>query len=206
MLDLLEPFGGNTREKGNRSKKGTIGCHPRGRHHVFTHFPTDPMCEVCRKTQATWATWKIKLKNRVGGIAFSGQFGDFIKADQKILNVDKWFEMWTHNYSKRARGLHELVSQLSSDNKGCVGCHVVFTKILTFPLKTGEGQHGQCNRVYQSWSSFTVESWRKRSTLLRNDRSARKSHLRVKEGTAIALGVQSGSPVEWWDCAMEYGC
>ena len=130
--------GGNPPEKGDRSKKGTIGCHPRGRHHVFTHFPKDPMCEVCRKTPATWATWKVKLKNRVGGIAFSSQFGDFIKADQKILNVDNESRCGHKKYSKRARGLHELGSQLSGDNKGCVGYHVVFTKIPTFPLKKRE--------------------------------------------------------------------
>ena len=74
----------------------------------------------------------------MGGIAFSAQFGDLIKADQKILNVDNESRCGHKKYSKRARGLHELGSQLSSDNKGCVGYHVVFTKILTFPLKKRE--------------------------------------------------------------------
>ena len=31
-----------------RSKKGIVGSNPRGDHYRFTHFPKDPICELCK--------------------------------------------------------------------------------------------------------------------------------------------------------------
>ena len=38
---------GDTLAEDTKSKKSIIGSPPRGSHHVFTHYPKDPKCEVC---------------------------------------------------------------------------------------------------------------------------------------------------------------
>ena len=54
-----------------KSKTGIIGFQPRGNHNVFTHYPKDPKCEVCKKTKTRRARCRIKPKRRVVGIALS---------------------------------------------------------------------------------------------------------------------------------------
>ena len=50
-------------------KKGIISSQPRGNHNVYTLYPKDPHCEVCKKTNTTRARCRLKLKKRVDGIA-----------------------------------------------------------------------------------------------------------------------------------------
>ena len=39
--------------KETKSKKGIIASQPRGNHNVYTHYPKDPLCEVCKMTTTT---------------------------------------------------------------------------------------------------------------------------------------------------------
>ena len=79
--------GRNALAKDTKSKKSIIGSQPRENHKVFTHYPKDPNCEVCKKTEKTRAKCRIKPKERVDGIARSTKFGQLNTADHKILNV-----------------------------------------------------------------------------------------------------------------------
>ena len=56
-------------QKTPRARKGIIGSQPRGTRNVYTHFPKDPICEVCKK-KTTRAKSGIKPKKRVDGGAF----------------------------------------------------------------------------------------------------------------------------------------
>ena len=69
---------------------------------MFTHYPKDPECGVCRKTKTTRARFQIKPKKCVDGIASSTQFGDLITADHTILNAEK---------ESRCRYKHALIVQ-----------------------------------------------------------------------------------------------
>ena len=80
--------GRNILAKDTKSKKSIIGSQPRENHNVFTHYPKDPNCEVCKKTEKTRAKCRIKPKKRVDGIARSTKFGELNTADHKILNVE----------------------------------------------------------------------------------------------------------------------
>ena len=85
---VVTDAGGDTLAKDTKSKKGIIGSQPRGTRSVYTHFPKDPICEVCKKTTAR-ARCRIKPKKRVDGSALFTQFGDYlITANHKILNVE----------------------------------------------------------------------------------------------------------------------
>ena len=66
--------------KNTESKKGIIDSQPRRNDNVFTDYPKDPSCEVCKKTKTIRASCKIKPKKR--------KFGDLITPDQTILNVE----------------------------------------------------------------------------------------------------------------------
>ena len=54
-----------------------------GKHSVYTHFPKDPNCDICLKTQITRASWR----RRAGTVVPRAEnFGDLTTADHKILS------------------------------------------------------------------------------------------------------------------------
>ena len=116
---------GNTLAKDTKSKKGIIGSQPRG--NVFTHFPKDPNCEVCKKTRTTRAGCRLNPMRRVDGGAFSTIFGDVITADNKIQNVENEsrcghkrnapivqddFTNWIQRYPMKTKESSEIMSCL----------------------------------------------------------------------------------------------
>ena len=53
-----------------------------GKHCVYTHFPKDPTCDICLKTEITRAS----CRRRAGTVVPRAEhFGDLITADHKIL-------------------------------------------------------------------------------------------------------------------------
>ena len=138
---------GDTLEKDTKGKKGIIGAQSRGNHNVFTHYPKDPNCEVCKKTKATRARFWIKPKKRVYGIAPSTQFGDLITAGHKIQNVENGLRCG-HKRCNPARWLFELDPELSDGNKRNIGNNVVFTKISFCVTEAGKNLHTQFQRVF----------------------------------------------------------
>ena len=54
-----------------------------GKHSVYTHFPIDRNCEICKQTKIT----RPPCRRRVGGaVPRAGNFGDLITADHKVLS------------------------------------------------------------------------------------------------------------------------
>ena len=109
LLSVVTDSGQDTLAKETKSKKGIICPQTRGNRNVFIHYPKDPNCEVCKKTKPTRARCRIKLENRVDGIAISKKFGD-LKFDQfrsQILNVENEPRVGSER-SSRAQWFHEL--------------------------------------------------------------------------------------------------
>ena len=48
---VLTDAEGDTRAKDTKCEKVIIGSQPKRNHNMFTHFPNDPNCEVCKKTK-----------------------------------------------------------------------------------------------------------------------------------------------------------
>ena len=99
LLSVVTDSGQDTLAKETKSKKGIICPQTRGNRNVFIHYPKDPNCEVCKKTKPTRARCRIKLENRVDGIAISKKFGD-LKFDQfRSQNSERWewAEEWAVN-------------------------------------------------------------------------------------------------------------
>ena len=56
-----------------------------GKHSVYTHFPKDPICDVCLKTKIT----RGSCRRRAGTVVPRAEhFGDLITADPKILSEE----------------------------------------------------------------------------------------------------------------------
>ena len=54
-----------------------------GKHSVYTHFPKDRNCEICKRTKITRAP--CRRRNR-GAVPRAENFGDLITADHKVLS------------------------------------------------------------------------------------------------------------------------
>ena len=54
-----------------------------GKHSVYTHFPKDRNCEICKRTKIT----RAPCRRRNGeAVPRADKFGDLIKADHKVLS------------------------------------------------------------------------------------------------------------------------
>ena len=54
-----------------------------GKHSVYTHFPEDRNCEICKRTKIT----RAPCRRRSGGaVPRAENFGDLITADHKVLS------------------------------------------------------------------------------------------------------------------------
>ena len=54
-----------------------------GKHSVYTHFPKDRNCEICKRTKITRAPCRRRKGEAVSRAA---NFGDLITADHKVLS------------------------------------------------------------------------------------------------------------------------
>ena len=195
-------LGGDTLAKDTQSKEGIIGSQPRGNHNVFTHYPKDLKCEVCKKTKTTRARCRTKTKKCVDKIAPSAEFGAPITADDKILNVENElrcghknalivqndFTNWTQS--------HPMKTQDTSETTSCLHR---FLPPSQKQERDNSKSFMQACQVLQ-WSHDTSNPHRSETNGV-----AERAVSRVKERTAIAL-VQSGLPEDWWDSAMERCC
>ena len=54
-----------------------------GKHNVYTHFPKDRNCEICKRTKITRAPCR---RRNGGAVPRADNFGDLITADHKVLS------------------------------------------------------------------------------------------------------------------------
>ena len=141
---------------------------------VFTQFPKDPNCEVCKRTKTTRARFRIKPKKRVDGIALSSTFEDLITADQKKLNVESESRCGHKTRSNRARWFHELDSESSDEIETK---HRRQWRVYNYFFLRHRSQkeiHRQFKRFYWSVSRSSMGSWRMHPSSRKNERRGRK--------------------------------
>ena len=89
-----------------------------GKHNVYTHFPKDRNCEICRRTQIT----RAPCRRRIGGAVHRAEnFGVLITADHKVLSescesrnnrryaivVQDLATQWIHSYPCKTKTLRK---------------------------------------------------------------------------------------------------
>ena len=57
-----------------------------GKHSVYTHFPKDRNCDICKRTKITRAPCR---RRNGGAVPRADKFGDLITADHKVLSDNR---------------------------------------------------------------------------------------------------------------------
>ena len=170
-----------------------------GKHSVYTHFPKDRNCEICKRTKIT----RAPCRRRNGeAVPRAVNFGDLITADHKVLSdncesrnnhryavvvqdlATQWIQAYpckkqnfTRNPEKLAKnpGTREETKSLYTDNS----------------LEFGKA----CEDL--SWNHCTSTPHRSETNGI-----AERAVRRVKEGTSAVL-LLSGLNESWWADSME---
>ena len=113
-----------------------------GKHSVYTHFPKDRNCEICKRTKIT----RAPCRRRNGeAVLRADTFGDLITADQKVLSDNcesrnnHRSAIWPLNGSRRIRAkmrLHKKPREACKSSWNPRGYQKSFT--LTIPWNSAK--------------------------------------------------------------------
>ena len=170
-----------------------------GEHSVFTHFPKDRNCEICKRTKITRAPCRRRNGEAVPRAA---NFGDLITADHKVLSdncesrnnhryavvVQDLATQWIQAYPCKTKTSQETKRSLQKFLKPDRNPKVIYTDNS---LEFGKA----CEDL--SWNHCTSTPHRPETNGI-----AERAVRRVKEGTSAVL-LQSGLNESWWADSME---
>ena len=170
-----------------------------GKHSVYTHFPKDRNCEICRMTKITRAPCR---RRNGGAVPRAESFGDLITADHKVLS-DNCESRNNHRYAVVVQDLAtQWIQAYPCKNKTSQETQRSLQKFLEPERKpkviyTGNSlEFGKpCEDL--SWNHCTSTPHR-----LETNGIAERAVRRVKEGTSAEL-LQSGLNESWWADSME---
>ena len=170
-----------------------------GKHSVYTHFPKDRNCEICKRTKIT----RAPCRRRNGeAVPRAVNFGDLITADHKVLS-DNCESRNNHRYAVVVQDLatqwiqaYPCKNKTSQETQRCLQKfleperkpNVIYTDNS---LEVGRA----CEDL--SWNHCTSTPHRSETNGI-----AERAVRRVKEGTSAVL-LQSGLNESWWADSME---
>ena len=170
-----------------------------GKHSVYTRFPKDRNCEICKRTKITRAPCRRRNDEAVPR---AENFGDLITADHKVLSdncesrnnhryavvVQDLATQWIQTYPCKTKTSQETQRSLQKFLDPERKPKVIYTDNS---LKFGKA----CEDL--SWNHCTSTPHRSETNGI-----AERAVRRVKEGTS-ALLLQSGLNESWWADSME---
>ena len=169
-----------------------------GKHSVYTHFPKDRNCEICKRTKITRAL----CRRRIGGVVPRAEhFGDLITADHKVFSdgcesrnnhryavvVQDLATQWIQSYPCKTQTSQETQRSMQKFLEPNRKPKVIYTDNS---LEFGEA----CEDL--SWNHCTSTPHRSETNGI-----AERALCRVTEGTSAVL-LQSGLDIEWWADSM----
>ena len=170
-----------------------------GKHSVYTHFPKDRNCEICKRTKIT----RAPCRRRNGeAVPRAENFGDLITADHKVLSdncesrnnhryavvVQDLATQWIQAYPRKTKTSQETQRSLQMCLEPERNPKVIYTDNS---LEFGKA----CEDL--SWNHCTSTPHRSETNGI-----AERAVRRVKEGTSAVL-LQSGLNESWWADSME---
>ena len=170
-----------------------------GKHNVYTHFPKDRNCEICKRTKITRAPCRRRNGDAVPRAA---NFGDLITADHKVLSdnnesrnnhryafvVQNLATQWIQAYPCKNKTSQETLRSLQKFLEPERKPKVIYTDNS---LEFGKA----CEDL--SWNHCTSTPHRSETNGI-----AERAVRRVKEGTSAVL-LQSGLNESWRADSME---
>ena len=170
-----------------------------GKHSVYTHFPKDRNCEICKRTKITRAPCR---RRNVGAVPCAENFGDLITADHKVLS-DNCESRNNHRYAVVVQDLAtQWIQAYPCKNKTSQETQRSLQKFLEPERKPkviytdNSLEFGKaCEDL--SWNHCSSAPHRSENKCI-----AERAVRRVKEGTSAVL-LQSGLNESWWADSME---
>ena len=170
-----------------------------GKHSIYTHFPKDRNCEICKRTKITRAPCR---RRNGGAVPRAEKFGDLITADHKVLSdncesrnnhryavvVQDLATQWIQAYPCKTKTSQETQRSLQKFLEPDRNPKVIYTDNS---LEFGKA----CEDL--SWNHCTSTPHRSETNGI-----AERAVRRVKEGTSAVL-LQSGLNESWWADSME---
>ena len=170
-----------------------------GKHSVYTHFPKDRNCEICKRTKITRAPCRRRNGEAVPRAA---NFGDLITADHKVLS-DNCESRNNHRYAVVVQDLAtHWIQPYPCKNKTSQETQRSLQKFLEPERKPkvictdNSLELGKACKDL-SWDHCTSTPHRSETNGI-----AERAVRRVKEGTSAVL-LQSGLNESWWADSME---
>ena len=170
-----------------------------GKHSVYTHFPKDRNCEICKRTKIT----RAPCRRRNGeAVPRAVNFGDLITADHKVQS-DNCESRNNHRYAVVVQDLAtQWIQAYPCKNKTSQETQRSLQKFLEPERKPkviytdNSLEFGKaCEDL--SWNHCTSTPHRSETNGF-----AERAVRRVKEGTSAVL-LQSGLNESWWADSME---
>ena len=170
-----------------------------GKHSVYTHFPKDRNCEICKRTKMT----RAPCRRRNGEVVPRAEkFGCLITADHKVLS-DNCESRNNHRYAVVVQDLAtQWIQAYPCKNKTSHETQRSLQKILE-PDKNPKVIYIDNSFEFDqacedlSWNHCTSTPHRSET-----NGTAERAVRRVKEGTSAVL-LQSGLNESWWGDSME---
>ena len=170
-----------------------------GKDSVYTHFPKDRNCEICKRTKITRAPCR---RRNVEAVPRAANFGDLITADHKVLS-DNSESRNNHRYAVVVQDLAtQWIQAYPCKNKTSQETQRSLQKFLEPERKPkviytdNSLEFGKaCEDL--SWNHCTSTENRSETNGI-----AERAVRRVNEGTSAVLS-QSGLNESWWADSME---
>ena len=172
-----------------------------GKHSVYTHFPEDRNCEICKRTKITRAPCRRRNGEAVPRAA---NFGDLITADHKVLS-DNCESRNNHRYAVVVQDLATQWIQAYPCKKKKKTSQETQRSLQKFleperkPKVTYTDNSLEFDKACEdlSWNHCTSTPHRSETNGI-----AERAVRRVKVGTSAVL-LQSGLNESWWADSME---
>ena len=175
------------------------------RHNLFTHFPLDMNCEICKLVKLTRAACRAGTVPEQDGLPPAQKFGDRLTADHKVLTDDQ---------TARSGAKYALVIQdeytkwiqaYATASKGHEGVVMAFRRFM--PLNT-QPSHVYVDSAQELLKALRELKWNHDTPTPHRPETngvIERAVRRVKEGTSATL-LQSGLTEVWWQEAMDCSC
>ena len=168
---------------------------------MFTHFPKDRSCEVCKRTKIT----RTPCRRRAGeAVPRAEKFGDLFTADHKVLNGGCESRN-NHRYSVVVQDFcHSMDSVEPVQNENFSGDGKEFFE--SFSEKAESHLHWQCH-----WNWANPVKIYHGIIVLHHLIGPRRMELPKEQCAELTVGtsavlLQSGLDEKWWAGSMECCC
>ena len=191
--------------KKQRFVKSKYAKAPSARHNLYTHFPADPDCEICKMTKITKAPCKAGAIPEPDGLPPARKFGDRLTADHKTLIGDQAsrggaryaliiqdeYTRWIQAFATKTRSYPEVMQ--------------AFRRFMPMDQQPKHVYLDNAPELIKAMEELTWTFDTGTPHRPETNGAAERAVRRVKEGTSATL-LQSGLPEDWWQEAMDCYC